>query len=205
MVIREMTEQECYAMLAGTSLARLACARNNQPYIVPLRVDFRGGALYGYATLGQKIEWMRQNPRVCLEFDDLIDEEQWTSVVVFGYFEELPSTPDHADSRAIAQALFQRRPGWWEPASVRVGEHVGRAPIVFRIQITRVSGRRACPDPKRMTNALTDVPGSSKPGWVARMLGPLARRHQKTQAVASPRDGCDAVVIESGLHRVINR
>jgi len=32
MVIDEMTEKECYAMLAGTRIARLACARHNQPY-----------------------------------------------------------------------------------------------------------------------------------------------------------------------------
>ena len=84
MVIREMTEQECYAMLAEARIARLACARENQPYIVPLHVDFRGGVLYGYATLGQKIEWMRQNPLVCLEMDEFIDEDQWASVIVFG-------------------------------------------------------------------------------------------------------------------------
>ena len=64
MVIHEMTEQECRAMLAGINVARLACARDNQPYIVPIRVDLDGEFLYGYATLGQKIEWMRENPLV---------------------------------------------------------------------------------------------------------------------------------------------
>ena len=73
MVIQEMTERECRAMLAGTNVARLACARNNQPYIVPIHVDLDGEFLYGFATLGQKIEWMRQNPLVCLEVDELIN------------------------------------------------------------------------------------------------------------------------------------
>jgi hypothetical protein len=206
MVIREMTDQECYTMLAGTSIARLACAVHNQPYIVPLHVDFRGGVLYGYATLGQKIEWMRQNPLVCLEMDAFSGQEQWASVVVFGNYEELPNTPEHAGSRAIAHELFQRRPGWWEPASVRVGEHDVRAPIVFRIHIARVSGRCAGQDPGRMANASSDVARSRTRKWVTRVLGPLAGKHQKkTDAATAPRDRCHAVTFESDIHRVINR
>ena len=34
MVIQEMTEQECRAMLVRMDVARLACARNSQPYLV---------------------------------------------------------------------------------------------------------------------------------------------------------------------------
>ena len=95
MVIKEMTERECRAMLAGANIARLACARNNQPYIVPIHVDFDGEFLYGFATLGQKIEWMRQNPLVCLEIDQLKTRTQWASLVVFGHYEELPHTPEY--------------------------------------------------------------------------------------------------------------
>lgn len=146
MVIHEMTEQECRAILAGTNVARLACARDNQPYIVPIHVDFDDEFLYGYATLGQKIEWMRQNPLVCLEVDELVTHEQWTSVVVFGHYEELPHTLDCECSRSEAQGLFERHPTWWEPASVPLAGHERRTPIVFRIRIGRVTGRRASPD-----------------------------------------------------------
>jgi uncharacterized protein len=47
-----------------------------------------GEFLYGYATLGQKMEWMRQNPRVC-QIDEIITQAHWASVVVFGHYEEL--------------------------------------------------------------------------------------------------------------------
>ena len=92
MVIQEMTEEECRAMLAGTSVARLACAHDNQPYIIPIHVDLDGEFLYCYATLGQKIEWMRQNPLVCLEIDEMSTDHQWTTVVVSGRYEELPDS-----------------------------------------------------------------------------------------------------------------
>src|SRR5687768_5661266 len=100
MNIQEMTQPECRAMLARRAVARLACARNNQPYVVPLHVDLEGDFIYGYATLGQKIEWMRQNPLVCLESDELITDRQWASVIVFGFYEELPNTSEHQESRA---------------------------------------------------------------------------------------------------------
>ena len=95
MVIEEMTEQECRAIFAGTNVVRLACARNNQPCIVPIHLDLDGKFLCGYATLGQTIEWIRQNPLVYLEADELISPVQWASVVVFGHYEELPQIPEY--------------------------------------------------------------------------------------------------------------
>ncbi len=146
MVIEEMTDQECRRLLAGSNVARLACAHNNQPYIVPIHVDLDGEFLYGYATLGQKIEWMQQNPLVCLEVDELIAHGQWASVVVFGHYEELPQTPRYEDLRRVAEGLFERHPMWWEPASVPLAGREQRARIVFRIRVGRVTGRRSALD-----------------------------------------------------------
>jgi len=147
MVVQEMAEGECRSMLARTNVARLACSLANQPYIVPIRVDLEGDFLYGYATLGQKIEWMRQNPLVCLEIDELISHSNWSSVLVFGLYEELPPTSAFAAARNVAERLFQRHPMWWEPASVPLAAHEQRTRIVFRIQIRRLTGRRATPTP----------------------------------------------------------
>jgi len=145
-VIQEMTEQECRAMLAGTNLARLACAHNNQPYIIPIHVDLAGDFLYCYATLGQKIEWMRQNPLVCLEAENIRTHGEWASLVVFGHYEELPLTPEYEEPRMVAERLFARHPVWWEPAAVPLAAHDQRARIVFRIRLDRMTGRRSTPD-----------------------------------------------------------
>ncbi len=185
MVIQEMTEPECRAMLAGTNVARLACARDNQPYIVPLHVDFEGGYLYSFATVGQKIEWMRQNPLVCLEIDELTARKQWASLVVLGYYEELPPTPEYADSRKLAERLFQRHPMWWEPASVQLASHERRTPVVFRIRIGRVTGRRATPDdPPTAVHVEGNAPVTTRPGWLVHLLRRMA-------AVATYRHGAE--------------
>jgi len=157
MVIQEMTERECRAMLTRPEVARLACARNNQPYVVPIHVDLDGEFLYCYATLGQKIDWMRQNPLVCVEIDELDPQGQWSSVVAFGHYEELPHTPEYEDPRRIAEGLFQTRPMWWEPAAVPLAGHEQRTPIVFRIRISRVTGRRAAPDQLKTAEIKADV------------------------------------------------
>src|SRR5438874_1265534 len=105
MHIEEMTNPESRAMLKGMHVARLACALNNQPYIVPVHLAFDGQFFYGYSTLGHKIEWMRQNPLICLEIDTVIGNSQWESVVVFGSYEELPATPEYENSRKQAERL----------------------------------------------------------------------------------------------------
>ena len=130
-------------MIAGTNLARLACSLDDQPYIVPIHVHFHDAYLYGFATLGHKIEWMRRNPRVCVEFDEVTTRHEWVSVLVFGEYEELPETADFASSRGVAEELFRRQAVWWEPGSVPLASGPPRRRILFRILITRMSGRRA--------------------------------------------------------------
>lgn len=146
MVIEELTNRDCRAILERAHLARLACALHNQPYIVPVHVDFHDESLYGFAAMGQKIEWMRENPLVCLEIDELTTHTQWETVVVFGRYEELPDLPGYEYHRSIAEGLFQRHPVWWEPGSVPLDAHRPRPRILFRILVSRMTGRRAGPD-----------------------------------------------------------
>jgi uncharacterized protein len=59
MFIKELTKNECVKSLTEKGLGRLACAHENQPYVVPFHFAFDGGNyLYAFSTLGQKIEWM---------------------------------------------------------------------------------------------------------------------------------------------------
>ncbi len=101
MVIREMSRAKCLEVLAGARLARLACAHQNQPYVVPvyLAYDEASGCLYGFTTPGQKIEWMRANPLVCVEVDEIATHDKWVSVVAFGRYEELPKASGNEGAR----------------------------------------------------------------------------------------------------------
>lgn len=145
MVINKLTNEECESLLQKAALARLACALDNQPYVIPIYVAYDKGSLYALSTLGQKIEWMRVNPKVCLQVDEIQNNEQWTSVIVNGHYQELPE-PRYTDERNHAKKLLEQQHRWWQAAmaerQMTAGEHL-IDPLFFRVRIDSMSGLRA--------------------------------------------------------------
>src|SRR4051812_39795953 len=116
MIIKELPAAACVGMLAGKRIGRLACAHENQPYVVPFNFAFDGEKyLYAFSTLGQKIEWMRTNPLVCVEVEEIISQFEWTSLVIFRRFEELTESPRFAEAREHAYQRLSKRAMWWQP------------------------------------------------------------------------------------------
>ena len=155
MLVTEMGRQECKALLARLGIGRLACARDNQPYIVPIYFVFESDRLYGFSTMGQKIEWMRLNSLVCVEADEVESHIEWSSVVVLGRYEEFPDTPEYSKRRQEAQSLLEKkRPLWWQIgfAATQIRERFDRDITVFYcIHIQQISGRHASSDPVEHT------------------------------------------------------
>ncbi|WP_312862239.1 pyridoxamine 5'-phosphate oxidase family protein [Rhizobium sp. P32RR-XVIII] len=102
MIITEMKWKECVDFLSSQRLARLACAKDNWAYIVPIHYAFVGNWFYGFSLPGQKVEWMRDNPHVCIEVDELREHRCWVSVVSRGTYQELPDTEEWHDERMHA-------------------------------------------------------------------------------------------------------
>ncbi|HEY5883323.1 MAG TPA: pyridoxamine 5'-phosphate oxidase family protein [Pyrinomonadaceae bacterium] len=151
-----MSRSECEEVLNRANVGRLACARDNQPYVVPINFAFDDPYLYGFTTLGQKVEWMRSNPLVCFEVDEVTNQSEWTSIVGFGRYEELPDQPDYAETRKRAYACLQKRVMWWEPAFVSPGHRHqphSLTPIVYRIHIDILTGHRANSDDREVSKA----------------------------------------------------
>lgn len=130
-------------MLARAQVARLACTRGDEPYVVPIYVAFDGQDLYGFSTLGQKIVWLRANPRFCVEAEEIADGHDWTTVLAFGRYEELSRPHEDAEGLKRAQELLARRPGFWLPGAAKVGEHEHGTPVLYRLAVERVTGRRS--------------------------------------------------------------
>lgn len=147
MLVKELTNSECFAILTKNSLGRLATARNDQPYIVPFHFVFDGhSVLYAFSTLGQKIQWMRLNPLVCVEVEEAIDESEWTSLVIFGRYEELPDKFEFEADRNRAHELISSHPMWWQPAIASGAlrrQTATETPIYFRIHIASITGHHA--------------------------------------------------------------
>jgi uncharacterized protein len=101
MEINEMTGEECSAFLERASLGRLGCSYENQPYVVPIHFAYDDTYLCAFSTFGQKVQWMRANPKVCVQTDEIQNQGEWVSVIVYGEYEELPE-PQYAAERMHA-------------------------------------------------------------------------------------------------------
>jgi nitroimidazol reductase NimA-like FMN-containing flavoprotein (pyridoxamine 5'-phosphate oxidase superfamily) len=147
--IEELSTEASVDLLTRSRFGRLACAKDSQPYVTPLHFAYHDGYIHSFSTVGQKVHWMRDNPLVCIEADEVISPQQWKSVVVFGRYEELPHTPDWQPLREQVQKLLAERAVWWEPGyakTVLQGVEQPLLPVFFRLFITEITGRQAIPD-----------------------------------------------------------
>ena len=147
MIVTELTEPECFAFLERAWFGRLACCKDNVPYLVQLGLVYRERCLYVLSTLGQKIEWMRENPNVCVSVDEIASHADWTSVIVNGTYRELEE-PRYEDERALAHNLLEKHRHFWENPLAERQAKIGDSlidPIYFCVDIASVSGLRAKP------------------------------------------------------------
>jgi len=141
--VHEMNEGECRALLTRSSMGRLGCAQDNQPYVVPVCLVYEPDYIYAFSTLGQKILWMRANPKVCIQIDEIETEFRWKSLIVNGRYQELVE-PKFATERSRARQLLESRHRWWLNA---LGQRHSKSskellitPLFFRVQIASMTG-----------------------------------------------------------------
>lgn len=146
MNVTDMTRQESIHILSANRLGRLACARENQPYVVPFHYAFSDNHLYSFSLMGRKVVWMRQNDQVCVQVDEMESPRKWQSVVVFGTYEELPATPQWERERGHAWSLLQQHANWWEPGDIKPASQAAAGAsthLFYRIRINTLTGRQA--------------------------------------------------------------
>jgi uncharacterized protein len=146
MLVRTLSTSECTQLLTANRLGRLACAKEGQPYIVPIYYAYADSSLYAFSMPGRKIEWMRGNPLVSVLVEAPGRDREWSSVVVDGRYEELPDRIGYKRQRDHAWSLLSKHASWWEPGALKplapppMDESL---PVFFRIAIEQISGRDA--------------------------------------------------------------
>lgn len=146
MIVREMNKSECAAVIAQARVARLAVCRDGQPYVVPVHFAFASPFFYSFTMPGQKIEWMRENPKVCVLVEQSTAGREWRSVVAYGRFEELPDRIGWKRERDHAWSMLGQHPSWWEPGGLKpapgpsasASEH-----LFYRIEVENMTGRQS--------------------------------------------------------------
>jgi nitroimidazol reductase NimA-like FMN-containing flavoprotein (pyridoxamine 5'-phosphate oxidase superfamily) len=143
-----ISRQDCDDLLERVSVGRLACSLDNQPYVVPVCFAYELDQIYIFSTFGKKIEWLRQNPKVCLQADEIGSRSNWTSVVVDGHYLELRE-PQYAAELQHAIELLGQYSEWWKTPLAERREQASDLSIetvFFRIDIKSISGLRAIPE-----------------------------------------------------------
>ena len=142
MVIDEMAENECRDVLVRATIGRLGCSLDNQPYVVPVYLAYEPGRVYVFSTIGKKIEWMRANPKVCIQIDEITSPSQWVSVLANGRYQELLG-PQYKAEHTHARKLLGKRHEWWLNALAErrsTSDDLWVEPLFFRVDIDSITG-----------------------------------------------------------------
>jgi nitroimidazol reductase NimA-like FMN-containing flavoprotein (pyridoxamine 5'-phosphate oxidase superfamily) len=148
MRIIAMSQQECRELLKRVSIGRLGCSLDDQPYVVPVGFSYEPDYIYMFSTLGKKIKWMRQNPKVCLQADEIGNRSNWLSVIVTGTYLELREPQYTAQLEHALEQLEQYSEWWRNPLAQRREQtrDLSIETVFFRIDIGAMSGLRTMPE-----------------------------------------------------------
>ena len=139
--IEEMRESEAREVLGTLNYAHLAVAKDNIPYVVPIHYAFDGRELFIYTTEGKKVEIIRVNPEICLQAEDVEDNENWKSVLVSGTAEQLTNEDDRQKALDL---ILKMNPKLTPAISIRWMDNWVRENIevIYRISPRSITGRQ---------------------------------------------------------------
>ncbi len=146
---KEITDRSIIeAIIKQSVVCRLGMSDNGQPYVVPLCFGYADNALYFHsAGAGRKIDILKQNNRVCFEFDIdpvLVKKGQdacdwgmaYQSVIGFG---RAVFIEDEASKRkALSIIMNQYGDGQFQYADVKLSRTA-----VIKIDIEEMTGKRS--------------------------------------------------------------
>ena len=135
-MIKTISDEEARTLLSECRTGRLGCVADGGPYVVPVSYIFSDDSIYIHSYPGRKIKALRENPRACLQVDDVKDTYNWRSAIAFGHYEEII---DEEERRRVFRQLLSHFPALTPVESVPV--HDGQSSvIVFRIRVEEVTG-----------------------------------------------------------------
>jgi nitroimidazol reductase NimA-like FMN-containing flavoprotein (pyridoxamine 5'-phosphate oxidase superfamily) len=117
---KQITDRsEIDAVICRSTACRLGMSDGDQPYVIPLCFGYDGSALYFHcAPEGRKLDILRENPKVCVEFDvagDVVEAEvacswgiRFQCVVAFGTALLVGEPDEKKKGLALLMAQYSR-------------------------------------------------------------------------------------------------
>lgn len=136
-MMRVISDDAVRKLFQSARVARLGCIVNQEPYVVPINCHLEDNCLYSHSLPGLKISGMRENPRACVQVDEIESDLHWRSAIAFGKFEEVTKPGERAD---ILGKLLKKFPLLTPVESAIAIDGAAADVIVFRIRIERLTG-----------------------------------------------------------------
>src|SRR5687768_15026411 len=83
-MMKMLSGDEARRLLQVARVARLGCIVNGEPYVVPINCHLEDDYLYSHSLPGLKIAGLRENPRACVQVDEMESDLHWRSAIAFG-------------------------------------------------------------------------------------------------------------------------
>ena len=146
--VEELQTNEAEEVLQRVGYGHFACARDNQPYVVPVNYVYDKTNIYIYTTEGMKTGIIKANPLICLQVEEVGDNGDWRSVVVTGEAERIIGK----EREEAVKQILASNPTLSPAISIRWVDHWVRENIevVYRIKPNIITGRSSV---KVKTNA----------------------------------------------------
>lgn len=142
--IQELSNSQIEEVLQRIDYGHLACSKGDLPYVVPIHFAYlteQTGEIFIYTTEGKKTDIIDVNPRVCIQVEDVTDNENWISVIVEGIAERVTEPVERERVvnriRATNPELTPALSIHWMDSWVR--ENVE---VIYRVTPTVTSGRQ---------------------------------------------------------------
>jgi len=136
-MMKTLSDNDARHLFQEARAVRLGCIVNGEPYVVPINCHLEGDYLYSHSLYGLKIAGLRENPRACVQIDEIESDLRWKSAIAFGRFEEVNKSGERA---AILSKLLRKFPMLTPVESALAVDGASPEVIVFRIKIERLTG-----------------------------------------------------------------
>lgn len=147
-MIGKLSEQEIEELLKDNTWGHLGCNDGFNTYVYPVNYLYDGKFILCHSQNGAKVKVMRQNSRLCLQVDEVVDHKNWKSVMVLGDFQELQ---DERERNNAMKAFVERQmlvkltdsylPEIKGDQIDNIGPHKDTKPVIYRVIIDEKTGR----------------------------------------------------------------
>jgi uncharacterized protein len=145
-MIGVLTKEQIEHVLRSGLIGRIGCCGDKVVYVVPVTYVFDDKYIYAHSREGLKVQVMRKNPDVCFEVDSIEGMTNWRCVIAYGKYQELKTEAEQSKALKILKDRLMpyllsetMRPQGFDQTPESIEKE--RRPVVYRIEITKMTGR----------------------------------------------------------------